>query len=326
MQLDDDLPFVNYEQLPVVPEKDRWLVEELWPQASVGILGGGAKLGKSVLTAELAVSVASGEPFLGIYDVSSPGPVLICSMEGAPWLAPDRLRKVARHRGVAEGTALQIDVLDRARLRLDDPSDIRCLVGAIRRRSPRLLILDPLVRLHSCDENAAVGGISSVLDELTAIQRTHRVSILLVHHVRKNVRRGDRPGLSLRGTSDLAAWGDVNWFLRESGKAGITLTVEHRTAAAPDPLRLQLIGDDQTLHFDVGGEGPIENGERLTLESIADRVIGVLDKEATGLGFGALRDAIGIRAPSVMAAIRALEASRSIHKVNRRWCLRSVPP
>jgi len=323
---DDALPFVNYATIASPAEGDQWLIEDVWPKDGVGILGGSSKLGKSLLTIEMAVSVASGQPFLGLYPVNGPGLVMICSMEGQRWLAPDRLRKVARYR-VGSGTGdLQIEVLDNARLQLDDATDLRRLTATVERRRPRLLILDPLVRLHSRDENAAIGGVSSVLADLTALQRGCGVSILAAHHNRKQQRSGERPGMGLRGSSDLHAWGDSNWFLRDRGAGAVTLTVEHRAAASPEPLRLRLVGDDDELHFEVLGEEPAPGQERPTVESIADRVITVLEREAIGLGFGPLRDEIGVSAPAVMAAIRTLEVSGKLHLVSRRWCLRSVPP
>ena len=281
---DDDLPFVRYSDIEVPPEADRWLIDGLWPLDAVGILGGSSKLGKSILTVETAVAVASGEPLFGVYPVNEPGLVLICFMEGQTWLAPDRIRKVARFRGLGANAALPIEVLDRARLRLDDTDDLRRLMGAVQRRQPRLIILDPLVRLHTADENASIGGVSKVLDDLRFLQRTCRVCILVVHHNRKNVRRGERPGIGLRGSTDIHAWGDCNWYLRENGKTGVTLTVEHRTAVSPDPIRLQLAGDDEHLHFDIlcDGSEPDENEPPVT--GVAERVIEILRTSPRGSG------------------------------------------
>ncbi len=323
---DEDLPFVHFDGIEVPDEGNRWLIEGVWPAGGVGILGGGPKLGKSILTTEMAVAVASGQPFLGVYEVADPGPVLVCSLEGQRWLASDRVRKVARFRGVADDASLPIEILDRSGLKLDTPADLRRLAGAIRRREPKLVILDPLVRIHDSDENAAVGGISKVLDALTWLQRTCGVCILVVHHNRKHIRKDDRPGLGLRGSSDIHAWGDANLYLRERRKTELTLLVEHRTAANPDPIRLRLVGDATELHFDVLDDEAAPGQERATVETIADQVIAVLEVESSGLGFGPLREAIGMRAPDVMAAIKALAASGRLDLVKRRWCLRSVPP
>src|SRR5262249_4858307 len=57
-----------------VPPRD-WLVEGLWPQRAVGFIGGPPKAGKSWLALDLAISVATGAPFLG-RKVLTTGPVL----------------------------------------------------------------------------------------------------------------------------------------------------------------------------------------------------------------------------------------------------------
>jgi hypothetical protein len=232
---------------------------------------------------------------------------------------------VAHYRGVGDAAALPIEILERARLRLDDAADLRRLMGAVKNRKPKLLILDPLVRLHTADENAAIGGVSKVLEDIRYIQRMCGVSVLVVHHVRKNSRPGDRPGVALRGSSDIHAWGDVNWYLRQRGRSEVTLTIEHRTAASPDPLHLQLVGDDDSLHFDVALDDHVDGGERVTQETVADRVVAVLEREGRGLGFGKLRAKLGTGAGTVSAALKSLASEGRVARVDRVWTLRTVP-
>src|SRR5437870_340514 len=62
---------------------------------------------------------------------------------------------------------------------------------------PVLLILDPLVRLHAIDENAA-GEIAALLGYLRLLQRKTGAAIALVHHARKNVSANSGAGYSLR--------------------------------------------------------------------------------------------------------------------------------
>ena len=65
----------------------------------------------------------------------------------------DCLHGIARAAG-ARFEALDIAVIDVPALRLDHPDDRRRLQQTVERIAPRLLILDPLVRLHGVDENA----------------------------------------------------------------------------------------------------------------------------------------------------------------------------
>ena len=58
-------------------DRPRWLVESLWSDAGVGILGGSPKSYKTFLALDIAVSVASGTPCLDSFDVPQSGPVLL---------------------------------------------------------------------------------------------------------------------------------------------------------------------------------------------------------------------------------------------------------
>src|SRR5207237_9332994 len=77
------------------------------------------------------------------------------------------------------------------------------LAETVRRLSPRLLVLDPFVRLHQVNENQA-GEVSTILGYLRALQRTYNLAVIVTHHARKN--GSATGGLSLRGSGDFFAW------------------------------------------------------------------------------------------------------------------------
>src|SRR2546426_2262296 len=103
---------------------------------------------------------------------------------------------------------------------------------------PVLLILDPLVRLHAIDENAA-GEIAALLGYLRLLQRKTGAAIALVHHARKNVAANGGAGYSLRGSSNLYAWVDSFLYLRRH-HGQLMLSAEHRSASGTGPLALEL--------------------------------------------------------------------------------------
>lgn len=63
------------------PTAPAWLVQDLWGDGAVGVLGGPPKSCKSWLALELATAVASGRPCLGRFAVAQPGPVLLYAAE-----------------------------------------------------------------------------------------------------------------------------------------------------------------------------------------------------------------------------------------------------
>ncbi len=167
---------------PESADRSAWLVESLWARQGVGVLGGPPKCCKTYLALEIALAVASGSPCLGHFPVPEPGPVLLFAAEDAPHHIHNRIRGLAQARGVDFDT-LPIFLILTGELRLDLEHDRARLMEAVDQHRPRLLILDPFVRLHRCDENSA-REISALLADLRALQRRHALAILLVQHTR----------------------------------------------------------------------------------------------------------------------------------------------
>jgi RecA-family ATPase len=80
------------------PEQQRWLVDGLWSEQAVGIIGGEPKCGKSFLALDLAVAVAAGIPCLRRFAVSHTGRVLLYPAEDGPAHRPPPPRRHLRRR------------------------------------------------------------------------------------------------------------------------------------------------------------------------------------------------------------------------------------
>ena len=207
-------------ELAEQPQERRWLVEQLWSEQAVGIIGGEPKCGKSFLALDL--TIATGTPCLRRFPAVS-GRVLLFAAEDAA--------HIVRERGIAQAAGTSLDDLDIdvvSTVRLDLADDRQRLFETVRRIWPRLL--GPLVRLHRID---AAGEVAPSLACLRDLQRNFDAAVVLVHHARKSAHA--RGGQALRGSSELHAWGDSNLYLRRR-KHRILLTVEHRASASPDEL------------------------------------------------------------------------------------------
>ena len=180
------------------PRRQQWLVDGLWARQAVGIVGGEPKCGKSFLALDLAVAVAAGVPCLRCFAAEQPGPVLLFAAEDAAHIVRARLEGIARAAG-ARFETLDIAVIDVPILRLDHRNDRQRLLETVERVGPRLVVLDPLVRLHGVDENA-VAEVAPILGFLRDIQRRFETAILLVHHARKSgaARPGQACGVSAK--------------------------------------------------------------------------------------------------------------------------------
>lgn len=232
------LPTLPVHAIDPEPPDTQWLVRELWGASAVGVIGGAPKVGKSWLGLDLAVSVASATPCLGRFTVDAPGPAVVYLAEDSLAQLRDRVAQLCTHRGLSL-SSLDLHVVTAPTLRLDLERDQLALDHTLQALEPRLLVLDPLVRLHRLDENSA-SDVSRLLGFLRELNRRHNLAIALVHHMAKRARRD--LGQALRGSSDLHAWNDSACYLVRRPDQRLRLSVEHRAAPAPEPLLLRLAG------------------------------------------------------------------------------------
>jgi hypothetical protein len=227
---------------PRSPEQ-RWLIEDLWADYAVGIIGGEPKCCKSFLALELAVAVASGAPCLRRFPVARTGRVLLFAAEDALGIVRHRLDGICAAAGV-DLAALDLDVITAPTLRIDTDDDQRRLADTVAALRPMLLILDPFVRLHRVDENVC-SEVAPLLAYLRDLQRRFALAIVVVHHARKGAGRA-RAGQALRGSSEFHAWLDSALYLRRTDD-DLTLTIEHRAAPSHGPIPIHLVAHGAAL-------------------------------------------------------------------------------
>src|SRR5665213_2054191 len=81
-----------------------YLIRGIMAEADHGMFAAEFKAGKTWASADLAVSVASGTPWLGIFEVDAPGPVLLFAGEGGERKIARRFRAICESRGVDPAT------------------------------------------------------------------------------------------------------------------------------------------------------------------------------------------------------------------------------
>jgi hypothetical protein len=317
------LPVCRASDLTERPLEQRWLVENLWADLAVGIVGGEPKCCKSFLALDVAVSVASGAPCLRHFGVKRPGRVLLYAAEDALDVVRRRLLGIANAAGVSFET-LDVHVITAPTLRLDDEVDRDQLAHTMARIRPRLLVLDPLVRLHRIDENVSA-EVAPLLAYLRDLQRTFAAAVMLVHHAKKGASRL-RAGQALRGSSELHAWGDSNLYLRRE-RDMLVLGIEHRAAAAMADLPLALSGDEQNLALRIA-DAPVRSSsaEMPDPPALAQRVTDVLSSTTAPMSWRALREACRVRASSLGDVLRCLEHNQIIVRSSRGFELRRTAP
>lgn len=246
-----------------------WLVEGFWARRSHGIVAGEPKSFKSTFTLDLAVSVASGEPFLGKYPVDEPGPVLIIQNENNDWLMKDKTEKIITNRRLVgkvkrKGDRLfQIDFprniplyfINQKGYLLNNPEHQEALEKIVKEIKPVLVILDPLYLMFDGDVNSAK-ELNPILNWLLKLKTDYKTGVMVIHHYNKGGGAGSgRPGQRMLGSTTLHGWIESAWYLQvnpaeisendEVNKVSeepqsVIMTREFRTAGSYPQIELKI--------------------------------------------------------------------------------------
>jgi len=245
----------------------------------------------------------------------TPGRVLPYAAEDALHIVRRRLEGICAAVG-RELPKLAIQVITAPTVRLDLPADYRRLQRTVEQLKPRLLILDPFVRLHRIDENAS-GEVAPLLAYLRELQRRYELAVLLVHHAKKGGGRM-RAGQALRGSSEFPAWGDSNFYLRRSGSE-LTLTVEHRAAPSMPPVALDLAqrGESLALELCTAASTP----QVPPPSSIGERILSALANSDRPMPITELRTVCRIRNATLRERLIALTRNGQILRDDQGYSL-----
>jgi hypothetical protein len=265
------LPWIGYSSfMAMAMEEPRWLIENIWTADSHGLIAGEPKTNKTTVALALALSVASGKPFLGQYPVGVTGPVLMVQEENAPWMMQDRLRKLASYYGLLGKSEAHVrkasaGALGKVSVDLDFPDDLplkllnnygfdlaleehrEMLEAEVEAWAPKLLVLDPLyLILGGTDENSSQ-SLRPFLQWLMQLRYKYGCAVMVVHHFRKQQIGGAvvRPGQRILGSSTLHGWVDSALYLSardevRDGWVSVSVEREFRSMAPQKPLELAL--------------------------------------------------------------------------------------
>ena len=257
-----------------------FLVDGLVPRKGLTAVSGESGLGKSIIANNLAVSVASGEPFLHQFNCNQ-GTVLILDLENDDNTLNWRLKRIAAGLSTEDRNlplhVVRIEGIASEYLKIDNPSGRALLDNTVAAIHPVLIIIDCLVAAHSQDENDNV-RMRQVMDYLKGIARRHNLAVVVLHHLRKKGQYKESSGDRLRGAGDLKAVLDSHLCIHARGQN--TVSVEHeKLRNAPDKVptfRVEITDrEDQTV-LDVRYAGL--DGMETKAEACRDAIVEMLRK------------------------------------------------
>ena len=195
---------VTFLETPI--ESPGWMIDQIWPAVEQGIVSGTNGTLKSFFALDAAISIATGTPCLGQFEVLRQGKVLFIQEEVENWTMQDRIRRIALARGVhpdqignGEDSPLRnLKLLNGYGMDLTSQKDKDMIDWAASIERPDLIVLDPLyLILGQANENDG-SELRPIFNWLLSLKRTYQVSVMILHHTNKE---GD-----VRGSSVLKAW------------------------------------------------------------------------------------------------------------------------
>ena len=276
----------------------RYLVRSVIAEGDYGVLAAEPKAGKTFGAADLTVSVASGTPWLGIFEVDVRGPVLVFAGEGGDRKIVRRLRAICASRGV-DPTTLPVRVCARVPHLADDRA-VQMVGDEIAEHGPVLVIVDPLYLAARGARASDLIDMGAHLERVQHVCQRHGSALLIVHHWNKT---GDGKGAKRMSGAGPEAWGR---FLVSA--AVVSQRTDPVTSGSDVVLDLSFVGDEiaeQTVRVrrrvwtdDVDDLGSAMHYEVGPVAVAAEPT----DPELTGLRPADLRVLTVLRAPVCPAA------------------------
>ena len=216
----------------------RWLIQGLWPADAYGVLAAQEKAGKTWAALDLAVSVATGRPWLDHFACPSPGPVLVFLGEGGERATVRRIEAIATSKGVdPDQLADQLRLCFRVP-RLAAPGaggELAAIQAELEAHPAALVVLDPLYLAAAGASGSNLYDMGAVLQAIQGVCQHAGCALLVVTHWNKT---GDGRGADRISGAGPAAWARVI----------CSVSIQHR-GSDPDGASTVLLGVEL-----IGGE------------------------------------------------------------------------
>jgi biotin operon repressor len=205
-----------------------WMVDGWLPDHSVTFLVSPPESYKTWLLLDLAVSVAAGVPFLGQFQINSPGPTLIIQQEDSHEGLVDRLALIAEQKlgavpklGDGEWEVptmpdIPVYIHPSRMLRFDNKKVLDELEEQIKQIKPKVIMIDPLYSTTSVDNYMAASAEQMMI--LKTWRDKYGCSFVIAHHSKKNVDPDSTAREDSWGSQFLNAFLEAGWQIRRNSK------------------------------------------------------------------------------------------------------------
>lgn len=306
-----------------------WQVPGFWLKRSHGIVAGEPKSFKSTLVMDMALSIASGKPFLNQYPVDETGPVLYIQNENAHWIMKERFEKMLDNKGLVGKINKSKDkltvefppeipfyMINQQSFMLTDEDHQAYLEDLVARMKPELIVLDPLYLMFNGDI-ASAQELFPILQWLLYLKNEYNVGVLVIHHYNKSG-ESKRGGQRMLGSTTLHGWVESAWYLKSmpsDGEIGeIMLEREFRGAGLHEQLDVQVTMTEDKYSVDVHDSQPADTpGKRANPDTIINECMQIVSSRK-GVNEGYIEMNTGYNNKQVREAVDTL--------IERKLCFR----
>ncbi|MDP8229793.1 MAG: AAA family ATPase [Candidatus Gorgyraea atricola] len=236
-------------------------ISDLLPKKGKGMVSAQANIGKSILSQNLALAMASGkENFLGKFSIS-PARVLYLDLEMGESALKERFQKMRAQENL---TVDNLFVKYLPSLNLLKVQDNQLLERWITDLKIEVLIIDPLGNawLGNENEQEQVSRLTAYLNNLID---KYKISILINHHWRKSTKAFRTGGQMAAGSYRWEAWLDCHITL-EGTSAGITVSNQkNRNRSRFRPFITKINEQNLWFEFLADYENKFDENTLLTL-------------------------------------------------------------
>lgn len=162
-----------------------YIIEDVMVDREPMIVGGASKSLKTTVTTDLAVSIATGTPFLGKFRVPRPRSVLFISGESGEATTQETIMTILKARGLKPEDLVNLHISFKLP-KLDDDGDVQDLLQELQELAIDIVIIDPLYRsLRAGDDASNIFAMGEKLELIAEQIHAAGVTPILLHHFRK---------------------------------------------------------------------------------------------------------------------------------------------
>src|SRR3990167_2156690 len=219
----------------------QWLVDSLIPSEAITIISGNPETYKSWLVTDLILKSVSKELLFGQFQTQSHG-CLVIDEENGLRLLQERIKSLT------ENTNLPIYYLAYSGLKINQESIDRIL-SFCQKKALKTVVFDSFVRfLDGTDENSSteIAKIFSLLKILVQ----NNITVILIHHHRKEGIMKSSNGQEMRGSSDILASVNCHIIVEKKEKKIVIIPNKLREAKKINPFILRIEEkEDKSISF-----------------------------------------------------------------------------